>query len=36
MRSAGEDGWWLDQSFLDLNSPKADAFLSFLAAGEAA
>lgn len=30
---AGEDGWWLDQSFVDFNSAKADAFLSFLGAG---
>lgn len=36
MRRAGQDGWWLDQSFVDLNSPKADAFLSFLSAAEAA
>jgi hypothetical protein len=35
-RRAGEDGWWLDQSFVDLNSAKADAYLSFLAAGAAA
>ncbi len=31
-RRAGPDGWWLDQSFVDLNSSKADAFLSFLGA----
>lgn len=32
MRRAGQDGWWLDQSFVDFNSSKADAFLSFLGA----
>lgn len=31
-RRAGQDGWWLDQSFVDFNSSKADAFLSFLGA----
>ncbi|MBJ7533298.1 PD-(D/E)XK nuclease family protein [Rhodomicrobium vannielii ATCC 17100] len=31
-RRAGQDCWWLDQSFIDFNSPKADAFLSFLGA----
>ena len=31
-RRAGPDGWWLDQSFVDFNSSKADAFLSFLGA----
>lgn len=31
--SAGEDQWWLDQSFVDYNSEKADAFLSFLGEG---
>ena len=31
-RRAGQDGWWLDQTFVDFNSPKADAFLSFLGA----
>jgi PD-(D/E)XK nuclease superfamily len=31
-RQAGQDGWWLDQSFVDFNSPKADAFLQFLGA----
>jgi hypothetical protein len=36
MRRAGQDGWWLDQSFVDLNSSKADAYLSYLAAGAAA
>jgi predicted RecB family nuclease len=34
-RSAGQDGWWLDQRFVDFNSPKADAFLTFLG-GQAA
>ncbi|MCT7376366.1 hypothetical protein [Chelativorans salis] len=29
-RRAGQDGWWLDQSFVDFNSSKADAFLTFL------
>lgn len=32
MRRARQDQWWLDQTFVDFNSPKADAFLSFLAA----
>lgn len=36
MRRAGQDGWWLDQTFVDFNSAKADAYLSFLAAGDAA
>jgi predicted RecB family nuclease len=31
-RRAGQDGWWLDQSFVDLNSAKADNFLTFLGA----
>lgn len=31
-RRAGQDGWWLDQSFVDFNSSKADAFLTFLGA----
>lgn len=31
-RRAGPHGWWLDQSFIDFNSSKADAFLSFLGA----
>ncbi|MDB5414228.1 MAG: hypothetical protein JWR10_2563 [Rubritepida sp.] len=31
-RRAGQDGWWLDQSFVDLNSAKADRFLTFLGA----
>lgn len=31
-RRAGQDGWWLDQSFVDLNSPKAVNFLTFLGA----
>lgn len=29
-RRAGQDKWWLDQTFVDFNSSKADAFLSFL------
>jgi PD-(D/E)XK nuclease superfamily len=29
-RRAGQNGWWLDQTFVDFNSPKADAFLRFL------
>jgi hypothetical protein len=35
-RRAGEHDWWLDQSFLDLNSAKAEDYLTFLAEGEAA
>jgi hypothetical protein len=35
-RRAGQDGWWLDQSFVDLNSAKAEEYLTFLAQGEAA
>jgi hypothetical protein len=35
-RRAGECDWWLDQSFLDLNSTKAEDYLTFLAQGEAA
>lgn len=31
-RRAGQDGWWLDQSFVDFNSTKSDAFLTFLGA----
>jgi predicted RecB family nuclease len=31
-RRAGQAGWWLDQSFVDINSSKADAFLTFLSA----
>ncbi|MHA3795430.1 PD-(D/E)XK nuclease family protein [Sphingomonas sp. YL-JM2C] len=31
-RRAGQDGWWLDQSFVDFNSAKADNFLTFLGA----
>ncbi len=31
-RRAGQDGWWLDQSFVDFNSSKADDFLTFLGA----
>ena len=31
-RRAGQDGWWLDQSFVDLNSAKAHNFLTFLGA----
>jgi len=34
-RSADGTGWWLDQTFVDFNSTKADAFLSYLAAGDA-
>jgi hypothetical protein len=34
-RRAGEDGWWLDQSFVDLNSAKAEEYLAFLAEGDA-
>ncbi|HEY8004159.1 MAG TPA: hypothetical protein VIE16_08025, partial [Phenylobacterium sp.] len=33
---ARQDGWWLDQTFVDLNSPKVEAFLTYLAAGLAA
>jgi hypothetical protein len=35
-RRAGENDWWLDQSFVDLNSAKAEAYLGFLAQGEVA
>jgi hypothetical protein len=35
-RRAGEHSWWLDQTFVDINSPKAEAFLTFLAAGDVA
>lgn len=35
-RRAGENGWWLDQSFLDLNSAKSESFLDFLGQGLAA
>lgn len=31
-RRAGQDRWWLDQSFVDFNSAKADAFLRFIGA----
>jgi hypothetical protein len=31
MQRAGQHGWWLDQSFVDINSAKAEAYLSFLA-----
>jgi hypothetical protein len=31
-RRAGQDRWWLDQTFVDFNSSKADVFLSFLGA----
>lgn len=31
-RRIRQDGWWLDQSFVDFNSSKADAFLTFLGA----
>lgn len=31
-RRAGQDHWWLDQTFIDFNSSKADVFLSFLGA----
>lgn len=33
---AGEANWWLDQTFLDLNGPKVEAYLTYLAAGRAA
>jgi hypothetical protein len=32
-RRAGQGGWWLDQSFVDVNTAKVDEFLSYLAAG---
>jgi hypothetical protein len=32
-RRAGENGWWLDQSFVDLNSAKAENYLAFLGEG---
>jgi hypothetical protein len=28
----GQVNWWLDQSFVDFNSPKAEAFLRFIGA----
>lgn len=31
-RRAGQNEWWLDQGFVDFNSAKADAFLTFLGA----
>jgi hypothetical protein len=31
-RRTGQDNWWLDQSFVDFNSPKAEAFLRFIGA----
>lgn len=34
-RRAGENDWWLDQSFVDLNSSKAEAYLGFLAGAAA-
>lgn len=34
-RRAGEGNWWLDQIFTDVNSAKADAFLTHLASGAA-
>jgi hypothetical protein len=30
MRRAGSEDWWLDQVFVDINSPRAEAFLNFL------
>ncbi|TMJ20520.1 MAG: hypothetical protein E6G92_12520 [Alphaproteobacteria bacterium] len=36
MRRAGKDDWWLDQTFVDLNSAKAENYLTYLAAGVAA
>lgn len=35
-RRADETGWWLDRTFVDFNSSKADDYLSFLAAGDVA
>ncbi|PSO19516.1 hypothetical protein C7G42_14790 [Bradyrhizobium sp. MOS003] len=36
MRRIGEEGWFLDRSFVDLNTAKADNFISFLAQSGAA
>jgi hypothetical protein len=33
LRTTGERGWCIDQSFIDFNSDKAEAFLDYLAAG---
>jgi hypothetical protein len=35
-RRAGDNDWWIDQSFVDLNSAKAEQYLAFLAEGAAA
>lgn len=32
-RRAGDDDWWLDKTFLDLNTGKSEAFLNYLGAG---
>lgn len=32
-RDLGNEGWWLDQTFVDFNSNKAATYLSYLAAG---
>jgi hypothetical protein len=34
MRELPEDGWWIDQTFADVNSAKAASFLNFLSAGQ--
>jgi hypothetical protein len=34
IRRAGERGWCIDQAFFDVNTPKAAAFLSYLADGD--
>jgi hypothetical protein len=36
LRSVDGANWWLDQTFVDLNSGKATAYLDYLAAGDAA
>lgn len=35
-RDLGGEGWWLDQTFVDVNSQKAADFISYLAADPAA
>lgn len=35
-KRAGDDDWWLDKTFLDLNTGKSEAFLNYLGAGAAA
>lgn len=33
---AGQEDWWLDKTFVDLNTGKAEAFLNYLGAGAVA